>query len=288
LILAVSVVPPVYGFARLWCRVSEAAKVGTESTSPGVSPLVDELLREDAAAFARRFAEAVEHEKLLALKEFAYGASHELNNPLANIAGRAQALLPGEADPSRRKALAAIAAQAMRAHEMISDLMLFAKPPALEIKQIDLADVVRRSVEQIKNQIWNRPHEIVFEANQAITIDGDTAHLTSVVMALLRNAVEVEGIEPRRIEVQLAENDGQQVTLTISDNGEGLSEARRARIFDPFYSGREAGRGLGFGLPKAWRIVQLHGGRIEVTSKCEGSDCGTSFAVVLPRTFSRE
>ncbi len=268
------------------CSVSEA-RAGDAATTAGDRPAVDDLLREDAAAFAGRFAEAVEQEKLLALKEFAYGASHELNNPLANIAGRAQALLSGESDPKRRMALSAIAAQAMRAHEMISDLMLFAKPPALDIKQVDLVDVVRRSINQINNQTWNRPREIVFEANHPITIDGDASHLTTVVVVLLRNAVEVEGSVPRRIEVRLTESDRDHVTLTVSDNGAGITELQRARIFDPFYSGREAGRGLGFGLPKCWRIVQLHGGRIEVVSKCGGNDCGSSFAVALPRAISR-
>lgn len=265
--------------------MSEPAKTGDEAINGDNSVTAERLSVEDAADFARKFAQAVEQEKLLALKEFAYGASHELNNPLANITGRAQALLSGEADPKRRQALAAIAAQAMRAHEMISDLMLFAKPPALEIQRIDLVAVIQRGIERIKNQTWNRPYEIVFQPGDAVVVDGDAAHLASVVMALLRNAVEVAGTGPRRIEVQLTASGRDHITLTVSDNGEGLSEARRARIFDPFYSGREAGRGLGFGLPKCWRVVQLHGGRIEVTSKCEGNDCGTSFAVVLPRVI---
>ena len=65
----------------------------------------------------------VDPEKLAALKELAYGASHEINNPLANIAARAQTLLREEVDLERRRALEAIHAQAMRAHEMISDLI---------------------------------------------------------------------------------------------------------------------------------------------------------------------
>ncbi|PQO47752.1 histidine kinase dimerization/phospho-acceptor domain-containing protein, partial [Blastopirellula marina] len=68
-------------------------------------------------------------DKLASLKRLAYGASHEINNPLANIASRAQALLVDENDPDRRHELATIYAQAMRGHEMIADLMLFARPP---------------------------------------------------------------------------------------------------------------------------------------------------------------
>ena len=81
----------------------------------------------------------LEQAKLEALKEFAYGAGHEINNPLANISARAQTLLKDEADPQRRQKLAAINTQAFRAHEMIADLMLFARPPAMHAERIELA-----------------------------------------------------------------------------------------------------------------------------------------------------
>ena len=55
--------------------------------------------------------------------------------------------------------------------------------------------------------------------------------------------------------------------LSVTDNGPGIPPHVRPHVFDPFYSGREAGRGLGFGLPKCWRIDELHGGRIEVDSE---------------------
>ena len=67
--------------------------------------------------------------------------------------------------------------------------------------------------------------------------------------------------------------------LSVTDNGPGLSEKDRAHLFDPFYSGRDAGRGLGFGLCKCWRIVSGHGGTIEVDSV---PHVATTFRVVWP------
>jgi len=67
--------------------------------------------------------------------------------------------------------------------------------------------------------------------------------------------------------------------VSVTDNGPGLSDKDRVHLFDPYYSGREAGRGLGFGLCKCWRIVSGHGGRIEVDSVSGG---GTTFRVFLP------
>ena len=69
------------------------------------------------------------------------------------------------------------------------------------------------------------------------------------------------------------------VQVTIRDNGPGIPVEARRHIFDPFYSGREAGRGLGFGLTKCWRIIRMHGGTVEVRSSPSG---GAEFALLLP------
>jgi signal transduction histidine kinase len=71
--------------------------------------------------------------------------------------------------------------------------------------------------------------------------------------------------------------------LTITDTGPGIPPEVRPNIFDPYFSGREAGRGLGLGLSKAWRIVVLHGGRIEVDSE---SGSGATFRVILPANLA--
>src|SRR5213595_1716062 len=98
------------------------------------------------------FVRDVEADKLHALYHFAYGLSHEINNPLANIATRAQTLLVDEKDPERRRKLATIVQQAFRAHEMIADLMLFARPPALRPEPTDLAKLADAVVAEMQDQ----------------------------------------------------------------------------------------------------------------------------------------
>src|SRR6478736_7921322 len=98
------------------------------------------------------FASAVESAKLQALYNFAYGLSHEINNPLANIATRAQTLLVDEADPERRRKLATIVQQAFRAHEMIADLMLFAHPPKMQPREVDVVRLVDTVVAELQEQ----------------------------------------------------------------------------------------------------------------------------------------
>ena len=80
--------------------------------------------------------------KLEALAEFAAGAGHEINNPVATIVGRAELLLKGETNPERRQALLTIGAQALRIRDMIGDLMLFARPPKPELQSLNLVEVL--------------------------------------------------------------------------------------------------------------------------------------------------
>jgi signal transduction histidine kinase len=207
------------------------------------------------------FDERLQRAKLDAMKELAYGASHEINNPLANISARAQTLLRDERDPERRRALEAINQQSLRAHEMISDLMLFARPPRMIIQHVCLKAVLEQVVAEVSAECLRREIELAVTADGEVgEILGDAIQLAVATKALAVNAIEAIG-QRGRVEVTLTPWEGG-VRVEVRDNGPGLSPHVRTHMFDPFFSGREAGRGLGFGLSKAWRIVTEHGGRI--------------------------
>ena len=219
--------------------------------------------------------------KLRALAEFAAGAGHEINNPVATIVGYAQQLLAGETDPDRRHALATIGAQAYRIRDMIGDCMLFARPPQPRPQQLDLVAVVREVTERFTPEAREASLRIEFEPGDGVPIFADPVQLRIVVSSLLRNSLEA--VEPGgkiAILTRLARENGRPMAvLTFSDDGPGLSPADREHLFDPFYSGRQAGRGLGFGLAKSWRIVTLHSGRIDVASPEAG---GVTFTIFWP------
>jgi signal transduction histidine kinase len=234
----------------------------------------------------QEFRRTLEAEKLDALKELAYGAGHEINNPLANISARAQTLLQLERDPDRRRMLAAINTQAFRAHEMIADMMLFARPPQPRLESVELAQLVREVVVELTEQASAQHTELVFEAPaRPFVIRADQTQIAVALRAVCVNALEALG-QGGRVEIELREavpvSKGAQIT--ISDNGPGFPDEVRRHIFDPFYSGREAGRGLGFGLTKCWRIVTMHGGQIDVESS-PGN--GARFAITLPMPLDR-
>ncbi|QDT69876.1 Sensor protein ZraS [Planctomycetes bacterium MalM25] len=224
----------------------------------------------------RWFAEELQRAKLDAMKELAYGASHEINNPLANIALRAQTMLKREDDADKRKALEAMHRAAMRAHEMISDLMLFARPPKLERQPIDLAQVAETVVEELAP----RAEELAIEvrvSKVSAPVSADPDQLAVALRAVVENSFDALG-QGGEVAIE-SEGVNGDAYLRVHDNGPGVPEAIRPHVFDPFFSGREAGRGLGFGLPKCWRIVTDHGGDVRLDSGPAG---GVTVTIRLP------
>jgi len=206
--------------------------------------------------------------KLEAMAEFAAGAGHEINNPVATIAGRAALLLKSETDPERRRALETIGGQALRIRDMIGDAMTFARPP-MPVRQVfDAPSAIRQVVARFEDELHAVGGHFQLLLPDSLQINADPEQFQVVVACLLKNSLAavstggeisvcldtspVSAAEPAAIAI-----------LSVKDDGRGLSAAEREHLFDPFFSGRQAGRGLGFGLSRCWRIVMLHGGRIE-------------------------
>ncbi len=233
------------------------------------------------------FDRTLETEKLAALKAFAYGASHEINNPLANISTRAQTLLREETDPERRRKLAVINSQAFRAHELIADLMLFARPPALSVAPVDLVGLADQVVSELAAEAAAQRTTLVrLPQPSPVIVPADRGHLAAALKAMCVNSLEALRLGGRiEVAVQASAGAGDDsggakwAEIVVADTGPGISPEVRRHLFDPYFSGREAGRGIGLGLSKSWRIVAEHGGRIEVESQPER---GATFRIRLP------
>ncbi len=223
----------------------------------------------------------VDDAKLRALAEFAAGAGHEINNPVATIVGHVQQLLASETDPGRRHALATIGAQAYRIRDMIGDVMLFARPPQPRPQELDLAFVVRELVSKFADEARIAAISVHLKTEVAIPILADPVQLRIVINSLLRNSFEALG-QGGNVTVTAQSIEGTSTPMaqfSVVDDGPGLSATEREHLFDPFFSGRQAGRGLGFGLPKVWRIVTLHGGQIDFACPAAG---GLAFTIRWP------
>jgi len=266
-------VSPAYVQRRLDVASQWAA---THQAARWLRPLMANLAR--LSVLERPFRETVEVEKIAAMAEFAAGAGHEINNPLAVIAGRAQLLLRDETDSERRRDLALINAQAMRVHEMIADLRLFATPPELERESFDLTILVRRLADDMQCLAAGQETSLsLADASSELWVQADAVQLTVALRSLCQNSLEAVR-QGGRIEI-VVRGEGDQALIRVADDGPGIIAEQRQHIFEPFYSARQAGRGVGMGLTKCWRIVTQHGGRIEVDSRA-GS--GAAFTIRLP------
>lgn len=216
--------------------------------------------------------------KLDSLAEFAAGAGHELNNPLAVIVGRAQLLLTREADPQAQRSLRAILTQAQRAHRILRDLMYVARPPEPRPRSCQPDEVWKTSLRDARPEAEERGVTLSVEGlEHGKRVWADPDALRHLADSLLRNAIEAT---PRGGTVRVASaGDAHSLLWTIHDNGRGITPSEGCHLFDPFFCGRQAGRGLGMGLPRASRFVELVGGEIRWHS---APGQGATFSVRLP------
>jgi signal transduction histidine kinase len=138
------------------------------------------------------FSSQLEAAKLASLAEFAAGAGHEINNPLATISGRVQMLLREETDPERRQALMTIGGQALRIRDMIGDLMLIGRPPEPRLEQVDLRDAVSAAVDPLRELAARNDCNIRLDAVDPVEVQADPVQLKVVVASLVRNAIEAQ------------------------------------------------------------------------------------------------
>ncbi|WP_160149585.1 sensor histidine kinase [Roseiconus lacunae] len=230
-----------------------------------------------------QFLAFAEEQKLASAKQLAYGLSHEINNPLANISARAQSLAHQEDDPRRRESLEQITRQVYRAHEMIAGLMFYANPSEPEFERVDLAEVASEAFEEFRAQLDLSSADLILHLPDGpAEVIADRLMMLEALRVLLRNAVEAVqgrgtivvslGFESGAAKIGEEESIESRAcwNLSVADSGPGLTEEARRHAFDPYYSGREAGRGLGLGLCRALRIAELHQASISLSSGLAG------------------
>src|SRR5262245_32049693 len=233
----------------------------------------------DVTERERLQARLTEAERLAAAGELAAGVAHEIRNPLAAIVNATTLLgveetLTGE---ERAHTLGIVKKEARRLNRILSDFLLFARPREPKRLVGDVREVVGH-VAALVREDPNRASGVALSVRvdpgvPAFVFDAD--QITQVVWNIALNGVEaMDGRGKLGIDVGLR---GAQVAIAISDTGRGLPVEDQRRVFDPFYSKKPAGTGLG--LTIARRIVAAHGGRIEIES---APGRGACFTILLP------
>jgi len=207
-----------------------------------------------------------EAERLATSGELAAGMAHEIRNPLAAIVN-ATALLTDEAGltPAERSAtLAAVRTEARRLNRILSDFLHFARPQKARRAPGDIREVVEHVSALIRDDRSRAPRvDVRVAVDPAVPrFPFDRDQVIQVLWNVALNGVEAMNGRGR-LSLEVARQNGD-VALAISDTGTGISSESLPRVFEPFYSGKPNGSGLG--LTIAERIVAAHGGRIEIDS----------------------
>jgi two-component system C4-dicarboxylate transport sensor histidine kinase DctB len=292
-LLALGVVVPLIAFAAylLWRRQSGQMRIAAEQAARAeLERRVVERTQDLSLARDRLQAEIADHRsteaklqvmqqelvqanRLATLGQVAAGVAHEINQPVATIrayADNARVFLERKQSASAEENLGAIAALTERIGSITEELKAFARKGRTAAEPVELRGVIEGAVVLLRSRFAGRLDALAITLPPpALKVMGNRLRLEQVLINLFQNALEaLEGRDDAKVEVSAAET-GDDVALTVSDNGPGIPPAILKSLFTPFNTSKEKGLGLGLVISKD--IVADYGGRIEVTSRGQGT-----------------
>lgn len=223
--------------------------------------------------------ELVRKERLAALGELAAMVAHEVRNPLAvvfNATAGLRRAQPGS--PDHGALVEIVQEEAERLRDIVSELLDFARPRAPELALSSLDDIVREAVDAARSGVGVPESDVLLEHTAAVAhVPCDARLVRQAVVNLVTNALQTGG---RRgpVVVSITDPSPKRIAVRVSDDGPGIEEELRDRIFTPFFSTRPKGTGLGLTIVR--RCADAHGGEIVLRSTPGG---GATFELQLPR-----
>jgi PAS domain S-box-containing protein len=224
--------------------------------------------------------------KLATVGELAAGIAHELNNPLATVSLRLEALLAGLPDDHpHRRPLRVIEGEVERMAGLVANLLQFSRRGRQQVSTLDVREEVERTLELIQYQFRKRGIEVRREMAEPLpAVHADRQQLRQVFLNLLTNASDAMprgGTLTLRVEPLPPDDDGRPagVAVEVSDTGVGIPPEALAKVTEPFFTTKEEGKGTGLGLAICKRIVQEHEGTLTIDSAVGK---GTTVRVALP------
>jgi signal transduction histidine kinase len=228
--------------------------------------------------FHTRQQKAVEHsEQLAAVGELAASIAHEVRNPLAGMKGAMEVLLRSLAVSAReREVMDEVVAQIVRLENLVRDLLTFARPQVLDRQPVQVHALLERALRLLQDEADLRRIEMFREFSpKAGTVFGDAQQLEQVFLNLIHNAVQA--MEDGGTLTLTTRAEPGRVTITFKDSGRGIPASVLPNIFQPFFTTKHRGSGLGLSIVR--KILDAHGAEIRVDSE---AGRGTTATVAIP------
>ena len=232
-------------------------------------------------------------EKLAELGTLASGMAHEIGTPMNVILGRAEYLQRKTKDPDTAKGFQTIIDQVERITKIMNQLLTFARRRPIERRPTNLNKVVEETLDVMRERFKRHHIEVKTDLAPSLPpVDADSDQMGQVLLNLAINALHAIGddgtLRVGTSVVAVPEGPGgasiDMIELSIADSGHGIPPEDLGKIFNPFFTTKEVGKGTGLGLTVVHGIVQEHGGQIRVESEIQK---GTTFHVRLPIAFAR-
>jgi two-component system sensor histidine kinase PilS (NtrC family) len=233
---------------------------------------------QDLTELRRLEAQSRRSERLATVGQLAAGVAHEIRNPLASISGSIELLrLAPVASDEDRTLMAIVHREIQRLNVLIGDLLDYANPRPPQLVDFDLGILVEETLKVARGEQAFATVEMAMEVDRPLPIRADPAKLRQVLWNLLRNAADAAALGGKHVHVD-ARRGPDDTMIVVSDDGPGIAADQLARIFDPFFSTKS--RGTGLGLATCHAIVAEHHGHIDVASE---PGRGTQMVVTIPR-----
>jgi len=227
-------------------------------------------------------------EKLASMGQLAAGVAHELNNPLGTILLYTNLLhrkLSERTDLSHDLKL--LVDEAQRCKKIVGGLLDFARQNRVRMEPLNLGEFLRKILMDSfdATRLAEKNIRLIYEGSSPGPLaDGDRDQLTQVIVNLIKNAIEATGAKGGEIRVNAVELPEQdRVKISVSDQGCGIPPEDRERVFQPFFTTKSIGKGVGLGLPICYGIIKMHRGNIWYDSVVGE---GTVFHIEIPKTQS--
>jgi len=220
-------------------------------------------------------------EKLAAIGELAAGVAHEIRNPLSSIRGFAQFLRHSLKDKPQEKEYAeTMVAEVDRINRVVTDLLTFARPMAVEVSPTDITELIEHTVRLAEADALSRDVKFQMKISDLTKLPLDANQITQALLNLLLNALQA--VPPKgNIEIGAELNTADsRLHLWVKDDGPGIPKNQIEKIFEPFYTTREKGTGLGLAI--VHKIVENHNGEIRIDSPPKGMPRGCCFSIIIP------